>query len=99
MLRSTLLIVGSLIASGAVAGPLPEQGKSLHEQHCVACHTRLGGGDPGALYSRPDRRVDSRAALERQVRACRDNLGLRLFDEEVAALAHYLDRTWYRFEE
>ncbi len=63
---------------------------ALHEQNCVKCH----GTD---VYTRPDRKVTSYDGLSRQVRRCETALGLRWFDEDIAAMTAYLNRDFYRF--
>lgn len=89
-----------LLAGGAVAAEDPvAQGRALYERHCTACHQQITNGNEAQLFTRPDRRVHDRTGLAAQVRRCRDNLGLTLFDDEVEALVRYLDSTHYRFEE
>lgn len=62
---------------------------ALHEQNCLKCH----GTD---IYTRPDRKVTSYEGLGRQVRRCETALGLRWFDEDIAAVTGYLNRDFYR---
>jgi mono/diheme cytochrome c family protein len=75
-----------------------KRGANLHQQNCVACHARMTGGDGSALYTRADRRVQSLPGLNKQVRRCKDNLGLTWFDEEVEDVANYLNATYYKFK-
>lgn len=91
----TLLLLLPITALGAPDAS--EAGRVLFEKDCAGCHTSLGNGDPAALFTRPDRRVQSLAGLGKQVRACRDNLGLPLFDDEIDALVRYLDGSYYHF--
>jgi hypothetical protein len=62
---------------------------ALHEQNCLKCH----GTD---IYTRADRKVTSYEGLGRQVRRCETALGLRWFDEDIAAVTDYLNRDFYR---
>ncbi len=62
---------------------------ALHEQSCVKCH----GTD---IYTRSDRKVTSFEGLGRQVSRCETALGLRWFDEDIAAVTGYLNREYYR---
>lgn len=62
---------------------------ALHEQNCVKCHGT-------EIYTRSDRKVTSYEGLGRQVRRCETALGLRWFDEEIAAVTGYLNREYYR---
>ena len=68
----------------------PIDAHALHQQNCVKCH----GTD---IYTRPDRKVTSYDGLSRQVRRCETALGLRWFDEDIAAMTAYLNRDFYRF--
>ena len=72
-------------------------GKKLYQENCVACHARMVGGDGSSLFTRPDRRVSSLAGLGKQVRRCRDNLGLTWFDDQVNDVIDYLNVTYYKF--
>ncbi len=76
--------------------PLPlhaadSTGETLHAAHCVSCH----GSE---VYERGEqRRVTSREGLTRQVRRCELALGLTWFDEQIDAVADYLNQSYYHF--
>ena len=72
-------------------------GEKLHAQHCVACHTSMTGGDGSTLYTRSNRRVASLDGLGKQVRRCRDNLGLTWFDDQVQDVVDHLNARYYKF--
>lgn len=95
------LIVPALALAYAVPAGAADirHGQALHETHCISCHAGLAGGDGSALYTRADRRVSSLPGLERQVRFCRDNLGLVWFDEDVEDVAAFLNARYYQFKE
>jgi len=65
--------------------------EALHEEHCVSCH----GSE---VYTREDRRVQSREALASQVRMCEQNLGLTWFDDDVDAVTRLLNQKYYQFD-
>lgn len=65
-------------------------GKELVQKNCTRCH-----GDE--VYTRPNRRVTSLAGLGKQVRRCKDNIGIQLFDEDVNDIVKYLNATYYKF--
>jgi mono/diheme cytochrome c family protein len=65
-------------------------GQKLVEQNCTKCH-----GDE--VYTRADHRVKSLAALGKQVRRCKDNIGIQLFDEDVNDIIKYLNTKYYKF--
>lgn len=75
-------------------------GKSMVEKHCISCHaTRFDdNGDGSSIYTRPDRKVKSSAALLTQLRACNTNLGLKWFEDEELHVARYLNQTYYKFD-
>ncbi|MES9961460.1 MAG: cytochrome c [Sedimenticola sp.] len=67
------------------------EGKSLVNENCYGCH----GND---IYTRSDRRVQSRPGLSTQVRRCELALGLQWFDEDVESAAEYLNSQFYHFK-
>jgi mono/diheme cytochrome c family protein len=79
----------------ALGGPATAEdapnARGLYEQHCVKCH----GAE---VFTRPDRKIDSYAALARQVRWCETNLELRWFDEDVVGVTDYLNNNYYKFK-
>lgn len=78
-----------LLVPAAAASPTP--GEPLHEANCISCH----GPE---IYTREDRKVTSLPGLQRQVQRCELALGLRWFDDEIGAVADYLNEQYYRFE-
>lgn len=80
-----------LLPSVPAAAASPTPGQPLHETHCLGCH----GPE---TYTREDRKVTSRDGLQRQVQRCELALGLRWFDDEIGAVADYLNQSYYRFE-
>ncbi|WP_303903767.1 c-type cytochrome [Thiohalomonas denitrificans] len=99
MKLSILALPLSVVVLTGTASAEPAGGEELHQQHCVECHQRMAGGDGSALYTRDDRRVNSLEGLHTQVNRCKDNLQIALFDDDVAAIARYLNKSYYRFEE
>jgi mono/diheme cytochrome c family protein len=77
--------------TGAAGAADLENGRGLHEQHCVRCHTP-------ALYVREKRLVSDYEALRERVRQCELAVELAWFDEEVDDVAEYLNDIYYRFE-
>ncbi len=65
-------------------------GAKLHMQSCTGCHDN-------SIYTRQPRRVNSLPALGKQVRFCKDNLGVSWFDDEVNDVILYLNQDFYRF--
>ena len=75
---------------GALHGD-PTAGAELHMEKCTGCH-----GDE--IYTREGRRVDNLARIDRQLLLCNQQIGLQLFDDELAHIAAYLNRDYYRFK-
>lgn len=63
----------------------------LYQFNCTSCH----GAE---VYTRTDRKVTSPEALERQVRRCETALSLKWFDDDIVAMANYLDTHYYKFK-
>ena len=66
------------------------KGKKLHDENCMKCH----GNE---VYTRKDRFISSRAALDKQVKRCQLNVGAQWFDEDASSVADYLDQSFYHF--
>jgi mono/diheme cytochrome c family protein len=87
LLCSLLLLLGTT----AVRAADPAQGKHLVEQHCTRCH----GSEP---FTRPDRRVSSLQALQKQVRMCQGAQDLDWQDEQIDDVVAYLNDNFYHFQ-
>ena len=79
-----LLLTGLPAAQAADA----KRGEQLVGENCTSCHD-------DSVYTRKERRVSSLAGLEKQVRRCEQNLGLRWFDEDIQDVVGYLNSTYY----
>jgi mono/diheme cytochrome c family protein len=81
-----------LILFGASSSVLADagKGKKLHDENCMKCH----GNE---VYTRKDRFISSRAALDKQVKRCQLNVGAQWFDEDANSVADYLDQSFYHF--
>ncbi len=77
----------SALTSPAPAAPNAAQ---LHQQSCTSCH----GSE---VYTRPNHRIRSKPQLLKQVRRCTMAAGAKWFDDEIAAVAEYLDANYYHF--
>lgn len=67
-----------------------QTGEKLVKQHCSSCHQT-------EIYTRPESKIKSADALLTQIKACDSNIGTALFDEDMAAIAAYLDGSFYKF--
>ena len=96
--RSRIIVFSSMIlpATISLAADM-EHGEKLHEAHCKACHVSMSGGDGSLLYTRKNRRIDSLAKLEAQVRRCESNLELKWFEEDIEGVVQLLNTRYYKF--
>ena len=85
-LITLLLLVSSVAAQAADI----ENGDDLHFEHCTGCHD-------SSVYTRSDRKVGDLASLGRQVRFCKDTIGVTWFDDEVDDVIAYLNASYYRY--
>lgn len=87
-------------ASGAAPSPRVAEGKKLvASSACETCHATKVGGDGTAMYTRKDRKVSTKAKLVAQVARCSSELNLGLFPDDEAAIAEYLNVTFYKFKD
>ena len=90
-MKRLLLIFPLALLSSAAFAANPDNGEELHMESCSGCHDT-------SVYTRPNRRIQSLPRLGRQVRFCKDNLGITWFDDEVDDVTHYLNRDFYHFK-
>ena len=82
------MLTASFIVSANAANI--DNGDDLHMTDCTGCHE-------STVYTRENRRVQNLPRLGKQVRICRDNLGITWVDDEVEDVIHYLDQSYYHF--
>lgn len=80
-----------LFAAGTGQAADIAAGKQQHQQYCTSCHN-------SEVYTRQDRRIQSRKGLSAQVQRCQLALNLNWFDDEVENTAEYLNREYYHFK-
>ncbi len=73
--------------------------ESVHQQHCVACHARITGGDGHLLYGRQDGLVANASQLRDRIDHCQRGAGLDWTAEQVRMMQEYLSRRYYRFDQ
>ena len=91
----TLLAILSLVLAASVHAqdtPRDTRGQLLYETHCIACHTTQ-------MHWREQRLARDWGTLKFQVRRFQGIAMLGWSDEDVDAVAHYLNDTIYRFPE
>lgn len=68
------------------------RGEVYTDANCETCHQ-------SSLYTSESRKVSSYAKLEAFVEGCNTNLDVGWFPDDVADVASYLNRDFYKFEE
>ena len=93
MKKRRLLLTAACLVT--LAAPLhaaeDADGEALYRQYCTSCHD-------DSMYTRKNRRVNSMDALTSQVGRCDAALGLKWFDDEINAVAAYLNKNYYHFK-
>ena len=87
-----LALILILLGASPVVIADADKGKKLHDEHCTKCH----GSE---VYTRKDRFIDNRAALDKQVKRCQLNVGAQWFDEDTSDVVNYLNQSFYHFAE
>ncbi len=87
-------------AMGTATSPRVAEGKKLVAgSACETCHAAKVGGDGTVMYTRKDRKVSTKAKLVAQVARCSSELNLGLFPDDEAAIAEYLNFSFYKFKD
>lgn len=91
-----------LAASTAHADPFAKgdatNGKNLFTKYdCNSCHKGKVGGDGNAIFTRPDRIVNSAEMLIARMEQCSGAIGKNLATQEKLDLAAYLNQKYYHF--
>ena len=81
--KTILFFAGTLAYSHVLSAADFSNGKSLHDGNCINCHASLLGGDGTSIYTRENRKMESYADLDKQVRRCRDSLGMPWPEEQI----------------
>ncbi|MCU7837460.1 MAG: cytochrome c [gamma proteobacterium symbiont of Taylorina sp.] len=90
----TLCVLITMTSASYAADPA--NGKTLHNESCIACHTSLTNGKPDTLYTRPDRKFNSLHGLKSQVMRCQTSVGANWFDDQIDDVVQYLNTTFYK---
>ena len=95
-MRHTLLMPALALAATAFLAPAAQAadialGQKLYSENCVSCH----GAEK---FSAPDRKVHNLDSLKTFVQGCATNLSLSWFEDEVDAVAAYINQEFYKFK-
>lgn len=90
-------LTGSLMISSFAANADINNGKELHDSNCTSCHVSIQGGDGSGIYTRENNRIETYPALIKQVKRCRDSLGVQWPDNHINDVVEYLNTNFYKF--
>ena len=97
-LLAHISIISSFIIISTSANADIKNGKELHDSNCTSCHVSMQGGDGSGIYTRENSRMESYTALMKQVKRCRDSLGVEWPEEHVNDVVEYLNKSFYKFK-
>jgi mono/diheme cytochrome c family protein len=66
-------------------------GKKLYDANCVQCHN-------ASVHTRPDHKIKSLAALDKQLMGCSAGAHVNLSDADRANVEQYLNEQFYNFK-
>jgi mono/diheme cytochrome c family protein len=89
-LTGTMLIFVASMAAGQDTTADELRGELLYSTHCIACHTTQA-------HWRKDRLATDWTSLKFQVRRWQNNIALGWSEDDVTAVARYLNHLFYHF--
>jgi len=92
-------LTGSLLLTSVTAQADINHGKELHDSNCTSCHISIQGGDGTGIYTRENKRIETYPALIKQVKRCRDSLGVQWPENHINDVVKYLNTSFYKFKE
>lgn len=88
------LIIFLLFSSQVV---FAKDGQTLHDAHCIECHSRMTGGDGHVVYTRDDRIAKSLDELHARVIHCSNGSNTGWGEQQIKAVTHYLNQKYYQY--
>lgn len=79
------------VSLSSIAADNNSHAKTLLQNNCISCHQ-------ADVYQREHRKVNSLAALDKQVNNCNINTSAGWFPEDVHAVVQYLNSHYYKFK-
>jgi len=92
-----LFIVLSALDANAEADV--ERGQDLHDSNCISCHAAIYGEKGNEIYTRSNRKIDTLTGLETQLKRCKNSLGTNWPEDQILDVQHYLNASFYHFED
>lgn len=85
------LLAGFMLAAASAPSTAADldRGRSLHDTHCVLCHTP-------SVYSREDRIANSYLEIRQQVQRWQENTKLRWSAYDIDSVSEFLADKYYK---
>ncbi len=87
---ATVLMFAVAVAAGQRSGVGSPQGELLYSTYCVGCHTTQ-------MHWREKKLATDWDSLRHQVRRWKENVAPGLAEDDVTAIARYLNNLYYHF--
>ena len=91
-LAGSVLLLVAAVATGEAAKTGVSRGELLYTTYCIGCHT-------AQVHWRDGKRATSWPALKAEVRRWQKTAGASFEDDDVDAVASYLNGLYYHFPE
>ncbi len=76
-----------------------ERGLDLHDSNCISCHAAIYGAKGNKIYTRENRKIETLAALNKQLKRCKNSLGTNWPKDQILDVQYYLNSNFYHFKE
>jgi len=96
-ISSVLFIVLSALHANAETDI--KRGQDLHDGNCISCHAAIYGEKGNDIYTRSNRKIDTLMGLEAQLKRCKNSLGTNWPEDQILDVQHYLNSSFYHFED
>jgi mono/diheme cytochrome c family protein len=91
MKRALPILLPIVMLAPPAHGADSAAGKKLYDANCVQCHN-------ASVHTRPDHKIKSLAALDKQLTGCSAGAHMNLSDADRANVEQYLNEQFYKFQ-
>jgi cytochrome c5 len=88
---SILFVLSAVLSTSPALAADSAAGKRLYDANCSKCHD-------SSIHTRPDRKIKSFDALDKQLMGCSIAAHVELSDADRANVEQYLNERFYKFK-